>query len=177
MKIRDHRLLQARFVESPNADERPEQEISLIVVHGISLPAGHFGTPYVEQLFCNQLDSSVHPDFCDLAGLAVSSHLLIRRDGEVVQFVLFNRRAWHAGESSFEGRSRCNDFAVGIELEGTDDSRYRDVQYKMLANVCDVLQSHYDIPPAHLVGHSDIAPGRKTDPGKAFDWSRLRATR
>lgn len=174
MAIENNLLTGARLVDSPNCDERPNDEISLIVVHCISLPAGHFGNCYVEQLFCNCLDVNQHPDFGDLKDLAVSSHLFIRRDGSLWQFVPFDKRAWHAGESSFEGRDNCNDFSVGIELEGTDQSGFREVQYTSLITVCRTLIETFGIPPRNIVGHSDIAPGRKTDPGPGFDWRRLR---
>lgn len=173
MIIRDHQLMGAEQVPSPNQDERPAGEVSLIVIHNISLPAGHFGTPYVPALFTNQL-TQVHPDFSDLQTLRVSSHLLVRRDGQVVQFVNFDKRAWHAGESNFNGRQVCNDFSVGIELEGTDHQPYRDEQYRTLVDVCAALLHAYEIPTGHITGHEDIAPGRKTDPGPAFDWGNFR---
>lgn len=174
MIIENNLLAGARVVESPNCGDRPNGEISLIVIHCISLPAGHFGNCYVEQLFCNRLDVNRHPDFGDLEDLKVSSHLLIERDGAVCQFVPFDKCAWHAGESSFEGRDNCNDFSVGIELEGTDRNGFREVQYGTLIAVCRTLIDTYGIPPRNIVGHSDIAPGRKTDPGPVFDWPRLR---
>ena len=173
--IVDHRLANARFLPSPNCNARPEGvAIDLIVVHNISLPAGCFGTPYVEQLFCNTLDCSVDPSFADLQGLEVSAHGLIKRDGEAVQFVPFDQRAWHAGVSSFDGREGCNDFSIGIELEGDDVTPYTDQQYQRLAKTIAALIETYHIPPQHVVGHCDIAPNRKTDPGPAFQWSRLR---
>jgi len=147
----------------------------LIVIHGISLPPGQFGGPYIDQLFTGQLDPAEHPYFRDLAGLRVSSHLLIRRTGEVVQYVPLERRAWHAGKSRYRGRESCNDFSVGIELEGTDNRPYTAAQYRRLATVIRVLRRGVpSLARAPLVGHSDIAPGRKTDPGPAFDWPRLR---
>jgi len=169
------RLQEARYVASPNCDDRPDEaRIELLVVHGISLPPGEFGGPYIEQLFTNRLDYAAHPYFESLRGLEVSSHLLIRRDGELVQFVPFQRRAWHAGVSSFQGRSRCNDFSIGVELEGSDDAPYTEVQYAVLARVARALQAAYpDLHTDRMVGHCDIAPGRKTDPGPAFDWQRL----
>lgn len=173
--IVDHRMVGVRQCESPNWNDRPDGEISLIVIHGISLPVGHFGSDYVEALFLNSLDTGSHPDFNDLDGLRVSSHLFIRRGGEVCQFVPFDRRAWHAGVSCYEGRENCNDFSVGIELEGSDTAEYRDKQYVALARACDLLMEHYAIAPRHIAGHSDIAPGRKTDPGPAFDWRRFRS--
>ncbi len=174
MEIRDHRLIGAVVCNSPNYDDRPDQEISLIVVHGISLPAGHLGTRYVEALFQNTLDTRSHPDFADLEGVQVSSHLLIRRDGSVLQFVPFDKRAWHAGQSVFGGRERCNDFSVGIELEGTDDTPYDAAQYDTLIAVCRTLKNHYGMDDEAICRHSDISPGRKTDPGDAFEWDWFR---
>jgi N-acetyl-anhydromuramoyl-L-alanine amidase len=173
--IKDHKITSARFIPSPNANARPEgMAIDLIVVHNISLPAGCFGTPYVEQLFCNALDCAVDASFADLQGLEVSAHLFIRRDGEVIQFVPFDRRAWHAGVSSFQGREGCNDFSIGIELEGDDTTPYTDQQYAVLGEVVAALLDTYGIPLTHVVGHCDIAPNRKTDPGPVFQWQRLR---
>ncbi len=168
-----HRLQGIRQVDG-FCDDRPSTEVDLLVIHGISLPAGHFGGDYIERLFSGSLDCGCHPDLGDLERVEVSSHLLIRRDGSIIQFVPFDRRAWHAGESSFQGRERCNDFSIGIELEGTDHSRYRDEQYEVLVGVSRQLIEVYGIPPQHVVGHCDIAPGRKTDPGASFDWNRLR---
>ena len=146
----------------------------MIVVHGISLPPGHFGGPEIEALFTNTLDWDAHPYFDEIRGLEVSSHLLIRRDGSVVQFVPFDQRAWHAGESCFRGRQRCNDFAIGIELEGEDETPYDDRQYDVLQAVLRALCDAYPaISPREVAAHSDISPGRKTDPGPAFDWLRL----
>ncbi len=160
---------------SPNCDPWPPAcEPELIVIHGISLPPGEFGGPWIDSLFCNRLDPGAHPYFAGIAGLKVSSHLLIRRDGLLVQYVPLTRRAWHAGESCFRGRRACNDFSIGIELEGADDIPYDDVQYQVLASVIGAL--HAAVPSlesAPVVGHSDIAPGRKTDPGPSFDWDRL----
>ena len=169
-------LLDARRVLSPNCDARPpDTPVSLLVIHGISLPPGDYGGPWIDDLFCNRLDAGAHPYFRDIAGLKVSSHLLIRRDGELVQYVPFSKRAWHAGESCHAGRRACNDFSIGIELEGQDHEPYTDVQYRRLAAVIGVLRQAWpDIGPDAIVGHSDIAPGRKTDPGPAFDWKRLR---
>ncbi len=165
-----------RRLPSPNCDERPAQcGVDLIVVHNISLPPGEFGGGYVDALFTNALDPAAHAYFADIAALRVSAHLLIERSGDVTQYVPFSRRAWHAGESCFEDRQRCNDFSVGIELEGTDELPYEDVQYERLAAVIRVLMRAWpDITPERVVGHSDIAPHRKTDPGPAFDWTRLR---
>lgn len=175
--IIDGVLRGVRFVPSPNQDARPEDcEPELVVVHGISLPPGEFGGPWIDRLFCNRLPADAHPEFAAIAQLKVSSHLLVRRDGELVQYVPFHRRAWHAGVSCWRGRARCNDFSIGIELEGTDVLAYEPVQYERLAEVISRLRRHYPgIAPDALAGHADIAPGRKTDPGPAFDWDRLRA--
>ena len=162
----------ARRIRSPNHDARPPgTRINIIVVHGISLPPGQFGGEAIAKLFTNTLDPNAHPSFAAIAELRVSAHFLIRRDGELVQFVGCNERAWHAGASSWKGRERCNDFSIGIELEGTDDLPYASAQYTMLARLVRALKRAY--PISDLVGHSDIAPGRKTDPGPAFDWARL----
>ncbi len=159
-------------VRSPNFDERPGGIApSLIVVHGISLPPGEFGGRAIDALFVNALDPSAHPYFESVQGLRVSSHFLVRRDGALVQFVACGARAWHAGASSFEGRERCNDFSIGIELEGDDTRPYEPVQYDTLLVVVDALSARYPIDA--IAGHSDIAPGRKTDPGPYFDWLRL----
>lgn len=145
------------------------------MVHGISLPPGQFGSGDIEALFTNRLDPTAHPYFAEVAHLEVSAHFLIRRTGEVVQFVSADERAWHAGVSSWCGREHCNDFSIGIELEGTDDAPYEDPQYKALAALISVLRNHYPLIRSDaIVGHSDIAPGRKTDPGPAFDWQRVR---
>lgn len=170
-------LRAARQVASPNCDDRPPGVVpELIVVHGISLPPGEYGGPWIDRLFTNTLPSEHHPYFATIEGMKVSSHVLIRRDGELVQYVPFHRRAWHAGASQYRGRDRCNDFSIGIELEGTDDSAYEPEQYRALSTVilqlCDTYPS---LSREHVAGHSDIAPGRKTDPGQAFDWPRLRA--
>lgn len=170
----DHWLRPARHCPSPNCNPRPgNEDVCLVVVHGISLPPGEFGGPWIDDLFTNRLDPARHPYFAEVAGLTVSSHLLIRRDGEVVQYVPFDLRAWHAGRSLYRGRENCNDFSIGIELEGTDDLPYTHAQYEQLAKVIRVLNLHYSATVGHLVGHSDIAPGRKTDPGPSFEWSRL----
>jgi AmpD protein len=165
-----------RRVESPNFDARPPGcEPELIVIHGISLPPGEFGGSSIDELFCNALDPGAHPYFEQICHLRVSSHVLIGRAGAVTQYVSFRHRAWHAGESSYCGRRACNDFSIGIELEGTDDRRYEPVQYARLAQIVRVLKSAYaSLAQAELVGHSDIAPGRKTDPGPHFDWDLLR---
>jgi AmpD protein len=163
-----------RIVDSPNQDARPAGvEIGLVVVHSISLPPGEFGGDAIERLFTNRLDPAAHPYFESIAHLRVSSHFLVRRDGELVRFVPVERRAWHAGASSWRGRSRCNDFSVGIELEGSDDSPFEDVQYRELAELIARLAAA--LPLKAIAAHSDIAPGRKTDPGPRFDWPRLLA--
>jgi AmpD protein len=160
---------------SPHCDPRPvPQVIDLLVLHGISLPPGEFGGPWIDALFSGTLDCKAHPYFTTLDGLRVSAHLLIRRDGALLQYVPFTQRAWHAGVSSFEGRANCNDFSIGIELEGDDDTHYSDAQYLTLAPVARSLMRAYPrITPPRIVGHSDIAPGRKTDPGPHFAWQRL----
>ena len=170
-------LDEARRVPSPNCDARPAgAEITLMVVHGISLPPGEYGGGWIDDLFCNRLDPQAHPYFRQISGLQVSSHLLIRRDGELVQYVPFSKRAWHAGDSCFHGRRACNDFSVGIELEGQDTEPYTDRQYAQLAAVMQVLVATYPgLALDRVAGHSDIAPGRKTDPGPAFDWQLLQA--
>jgi AmpD protein len=170
-------LDEAFFLPSPNCDERPDEAVpELIVIHNISLPPGEFGGPWIDDLFMNRLDPARHPFFKEIEGLEVSSHLLIRRDGRLVQYVPFQRRAWHAGQSSYAGRPRCNDFSIGIELEGADDTPYEDVQYRVLREVIEALLVAYPTLSAQrIAGHSEIAPGRKTDPGPAFDWARLRA--
>jgi N-acetyl-anhydromuramoyl-L-alanine amidase len=167
----------ARQEPSPNCDDRPPGvEPDLIVVHGISLPPGEFGGPWIDLLFTNALPPDGHPYFAEVAGLHVSAHLLIRRTGEVVQYVPFQRRAWHAGVSSWAGRERCNDYSIGIELEGADHSPYESTQYAMLARViAELCRSYPQLTPDRIVGHSDVAPGRKSDPGPSFDWPRLRS--
>ena len=169
-------LSEARRVESPNYDARPQAvEIDLLVVHGISLPPQQYGGPEIEAFFCNCLEPDAHPYFAGIAGVQVSAHFLIRRDGELVQFVALDERAWHAGVSCFDGRERCNDFSIGIELEGCDDEAYETAQYQRLAELSQALMAAYPgIVPDRIVGHCDIAPGRKTDPGKAFDWNYFR---
>lgn len=168
-------LDEARRVPSPNCDARPAgADITLMVVHGISLPPGEYGGGWIDDLFCNRLDPEVHPYFREISALQVSSHLLIRRDGELVQYVPFSKRAWHAGDSCFDGRHACNDFSVGIELEGQDTEAYTDRQYERLAAVMQVLVATYPgLSLDRVAGHSDISPGRKTDPGPAFDWQLL----
>jgi len=170
-------LPEARRVPSPNWDERPPGiSVDLLVVHGISLPPGEFGGTWIDAMFQNRLDPHAHPYFRGIAHLRLSSHLLIRRNGELIQYVDLNKRAWHAGISCFEGRERCNDFAVGVELEGSDDIPYEDMQYRILAETTKKIQARLPaIDLQRIVGHSDIAPGRKTDPGPAFDWQRFGA--
>ena len=162
------------FIASPNCDERPAGvDIALLVVHAISLPPGEFGGRGVEDLFTNRLDPAAHPYYAGIHELRVSSHFFIRRDGRVIQFVPCGKRAWHAGISSWCGRERCNDFSVGIEMEGCDDLPFESAQYDRLAWLVSLLERAY--PIRDVVGHFDIAPGRKTDPGPQFDWPRLRA--
>ena len=164
-----------RHCPSPNFNERPDGEVSLLVIHNISLPPGQFGTGWVQRFFCNQLDAREHPFFAEIADMRVSAHFLIERDGAVTQFVSCAARAWHAGVSFYQGREGCNDFSIGIELEGTDSEPYSDAQYQALAELAGLLFKTYPaLDVQRICGHSDIAPGRKTDPGPAFDWSRLR---
>lgn len=165
-----------RRVVSPNWDSRPPGVgVELVVVHGISLPPGEFGGPFIDQLFTNALDPAAHPYFATVAHLRVSSHLLIDRAGALTQYVPLSGRAWHAGPSTFQGRAQCNDFSIGIELEGVDDRPYSDAQYRALQEVLGVLRGRWPVlDGARVVGHSDVSPGRKTDPGPAFDWARLR---
>jgi AmpD protein len=164
-----------KIVDSPNCDERPPNtEITLVVLHSISLPPGRYGGEAIERLFTNRLDPQAHPYFREIAGLKVSSHYLIRRDGERVRFVPVEKRAWHAGASSWRGRSRCNDFSVGIELEGTEEDAFSDPQYGALTALVRELQSK--LPLRDIAAHSDVAPGRKSDPGVRFDWARLLAS-
>lgn len=169
-------LLQARKVPSPNFGPRPDNcSPDLLVIHNISLPPGQFGGDCIERLFTNCLDWDEHPFFAEIRGAQVSAHLLIERTGELLQFVDLDERAWHAGQSCFAGRDNCNDFSIGIELEGTDDTPYTDEQYWVLVAVTRALQARYKgISDDRIVGHSDIAPGRKTDPGPGFDWVRYR---
>ncbi len=170
-----HLIVGAEFIESPNFDQRPDDaDIDLIVVHNISLPPNEFGGGFIQAFFQNKLDVTVHPYFAEIKTLQVSSHLLIERSGRLIQFVPFNQRAWHAGESCYQGRERCNDFSIGIELEGADDIEYTDAQYRVLNAVIVCLQMTYPtLSNKQVVGHCDIAPERKTDPGPAFDWSKL----
>lgn len=172
------RLREARFVPSPNCDDRPPGTApEVLVIHAISLPPGEFGGDAIERLFSNTLDFTSHPAYRGIDGLKVSSHLLIRRDGGLLQFVPFGERAWHAGASCCEGRERVNDFSIGIELEGSDEVPFEPVQYATLAAVTRALMRAYPaLSERRIYGHADIAPGRKTDPGPHFDWSRYRAS-
>lgn len=169
-------MLGAEHIASPNCDSRPPGvEAELIVVHGISLPPGEFGGPWIDRLFTNTLPAQMHPYFAEVGAKRVSSHLVVRRDGALTQYVRFTDRAWHAGKSSYAGREACNDFSIGVELEGTDTIPYEQAQYAALADAVAALCAAYPrLSPARLVGHSDIAPGRKTDPGPAFDWPQAR---
>ena len=175
MKINDGLLDTAEFIKSPNYDDRSnEQDMSLIVIHNISLPPGEFNGPWITRLFTNDLPVGEHPFFAEIHHLRVSSHLLIRREGEVIQYVPFHKRAWHAGVSEYLGRSVCNDFSVGIELEGTDEVPFTTAQYDALASVLQLLVKTYSgLSMENITGHEHIAPGRKTDPGPYFDWNHL----
>lgn len=176
MLIDRHWLAEAFRLPSPNFDNRADaNDISLIVIHCISLPPGEFGHDFIDQLFCNRLRPGDHPYFESIHHLRVSAHLLIKRAGEITQYVAFDKRAWHAGVSSYQGRERCNEFSIGIELEGADDIPYTDAQYRQLAAaIAALLKAYPTLSKRHIVGHRDIAPERKTDPGPAFDWARLR---
>jgi AmpD protein len=170
-------LAGVRQVLSPHYDHRPPGvEPELLIVHGISLPPGEFGGPWIDRLFTGQLPGAAHPYFKEIEGLRVSAHAVIRRDGEIVQYVPFGERAWHAGRSDYRGRSACNDFSIGIELEGADGVPFTDAQYQALATLTQALLAAYgSLTPEHIVGHSDVAPGRKDDPWACFDWARYRA--
>ena len=174
MRIGENGLLQgARYIPSPNFDARPDNcAVNLIVIHNISLPPNEFGGPGVIALFTNQLDPSAHPYYATIQDIKVSSHFFIRRDGELIQFVPCTQRAWHAGASNWGGRERCNDFSIGIELEGSDMTPFTDAQYEQLIQLTATLKVTYPIEA--IQGHADIAPGRKTDPGSHFDWKRYR---
>ena len=171
-----HRLRGADWRPSPNYDARPDpDDLALLVIHNISLPPDEFGGPYIDALFHNRLDPAEHPYFAGIAALRVSAHLCIFRDGRIAQYVAFRDRAWHAGASTWRGRSRCNDFAIGIELEGCDTKPFTEAQYAALATTTRALLLAYPrLKPEAITGHSDIAPGRKTDPGPCFDWARYR---
>lgn len=175
MQLLDGWLVGVKYVPSPYFDCRPEDDSpSLLVVHNISLPPGEFGGPWIDALFTGTLDPDAHPYFADISHLRVSAHCLIRRDGEIVQYVPFDKRAWHAGVSVYQGRERCNDFSIGIELEGTDTVAYTDEQYQQLAALTRLLIKQYPSVAENMTGHCDIAPVRKTDPGPSFDWPRFR---
>ncbi len=165
----------ARHVKSPNFNQRPKHTIvDAIIIHGISLPAGKFGGPFIDNFFSNHLDLTQHSTFTQLKNIKVSAHFLIRRDGELVQYVNVNERAWHAGKSELEGRKYCNNFSIGIELEGTDDIAYEEEQYQQLVSLVHCLKEFFPkVSNQRIVGHSDIAPGRKTDPGEAFLWDKF----
>jgi AmpD protein len=169
-------IAEARRVPSPNFDKRPDGcPPSLIILHGIALPPGEFGGPWIDYLFSNTLDSTAHPYFREIQDLKVSSHLLVRRDGQFVQYVSLHDRAWHAGESCYQGRDRCNDFSIGIELEGTDDKPYDSAQYQVVSDIIVAIRRAFPAcAMSPVVGHCDVAPGRKTDPGPAFDWRKLK---
>ncbi len=171
-------LVDARRRHSPSQDTRPPgTDIDLLVIHNISLPPGNFSGDWIDDLFLDRLDPLAHPYFREIAGLRVSAHLLIRRDGQLLQYVPFEKRAWHAGVSRFAGRDRCNDFSIGIELEGTDDIPFADAQYRRLADCTRrIIRRYPGITEERIAGHDEIAPGRKTDPGPAFDWNRYRAS-
>lgn len=168
-------IVKGHFIASPNHDCRPDNELpGLVVVHGISLPPNEFGGEGITQLFTNTLNPEEHPYYASIQNLKVSAHALIRRDGEVIQYVPFHKRAWHAGVSEYAGRTKCNDFSIGIELEGTDDTRYTAAQYEALSHLIKALwQAYPSLQNKQVVGHCDIAPGRKTDPGESFSWSEL----
>ena len=174
MRINNHLIADIKFLESPNFNTRPKgTSINLLVIHSISLPPKVYGSNHIENFFLNKLDHSLDPFYEEIKELKVSTHLLIKRDGEIIQFVPFNMRAWHAGESSFDGKDNCNDYSIGIELEGADDDDFEEIQYDKLCEVTIALQDEYkNITKENIKGHSDIAPGRKTDPGVFFNWDR-----
>ncbi len=176
LSIANDILIGAQLLESPNQNARPDSaDIELLVIHNISLPPGEFGTSAIQQFFCNELNSESHPFYKEIADLKVSAHLLIDREGRLTQFVPFSNRAWHAGESLFCERDNCNDYSIGIELEGTDFDPFTDNQYASLVGVTQLLLSTYPLMSIDkIVGHSDIAPDRKTDPGPCFDWDRYK---
>ncbi len=176
-EIVNHLIASAEFRESPNCSERPSgADVTLLVIHNISLPPGHFGGVYISDFFQNKLDVSVDQYFEEIKNLKVSSHLLIDRLGKVIQFVPFNKNAWHSGISLFQGQESCNDFSIGIEMEGTDSIEYTNEQYESLQEVTlSIMKDYPEIVLDNIVGHSDIAPGRKTDPGESFDWSRYKS--
>ena len=174
MKIKNHRLQDINFLESPNFNDRPiDEDISLLVIHSISLPPKKYNTDHIERFFLNELDFSSHNFYKNIDGMKVSAHVLIKRNGEVIQFVPFNKRAWHAGVSSYKGKNDCNNLSIGIELEGSDDDIFEDIQYEQLSLITSLIIAEYDlITKDNIKGHSDIAPERKTDPGVLFDWDR-----
>ncbi|MDB4856579.1 1,6-anhydro-N-acetylmuramyl-L-alanine amidase AmpD [Gammaproteobacteria bacterium] len=174
MRIKNHRLQDINFLESPNFNDRPiDEDISLLVIHSISLPPKKYNTDHIERFFLNELDFSSNNFYKNIDGMKVSAHVLIKRNGEVIQFVPFNKRAWHAGVSSYKGKNDCNNFSIGIELEGSDDDIFEDIQYEQLSLITSLLIEEYDlITKDNIKGHSDIAPERKTDPGVLFDWDR-----
>ncbi|NOT11942.1 MAG: 1,6-anhydro-N-acetylmuramyl-L-alanine amidase AmpD [Methylococcaceae bacterium] len=175
MSINSNHLTNATWLSSPNFDDRPDPtDISLIVIHCISLPPGEFDNDHISQLFTNALNPNEHAYFEQIHQLKVSSHLLIKRTGQIIQYVPFDKRAWHAGKSDYQGRERCNDFSIGIELEGTECTDYTTTQYEQLAKVINALLAVYPkLSRQRITGHCDIAPGRKTDPGASFDWKKL----
>ena len=176
MNISDHIIDDARYIASPNHDSRPEKtSINLIIIHAISMPVGEYVTENIVKLFTNELNPDDHPDFKAVSDLKVSSHLLITRSGDVLQFVPFHKRAWHAGISVFEEQENCNDFSIGIELEGCDDDIFEEIQYEALNSILNLLKKEYLIPDKNIVGHQHVAPERKTDPGPNFDWSKINA--
>ena len=174
MQIKNHILQDVRFLRSPNFNERPlNAEISLLVIHSISLPPRKYNTNHIENFFLNKLDASLDDFYQEIKDLKVSAHILIKRSGEVIQFVPFNMRAWHAGDSSFENKDNCNDYSIGIELEGSDDDIFEDIQYSKLKLITSKLMQEYTfINKNNIKGHSEIAPGRKSDPGNLFNWER-----
>lgn len=175
LQIKSGWLQNVTHCPSPHYDARPTEEVSVLVVHNISLPPGQFGGKHVQTFFQGKLDKAAHPFFAEIADMRVSAHCLIERDGQVTQFVDFNKRAWHAGVSRFQGRQRCNDFSIGVELEGTDLQPYSTAQYQSLIKLAQTLMVQYpNITLSRIVGHNDIAPGRKTDPGQAFHWGYFR---
>lgn len=175
LQVVDGVLQGARFIASPNFNQRPDHtDIQLVVIHNISLPPSQFGGGYIEQFFQNKLDWDVHPYFKTIEGMQVSAHLLILRSGEILQFVNFKDRAWHAGRSTYMANPECNDYSIGIELEGSDDQDFTEQQYQALVEVVATLQHAYPKIKSHIAGHSDIAPGRKTDPGPHFQWAYFR---
>lgn len=176
--IENDLLMGANFLESPNQSPRADDcVVDLLVIHNISLPPGEFGNGCIDRFFCNQLDTAEHPFFSEIEAVKVSSHLMIDRQGVVTQYVAFNRKAWHAGESQHLNRSNCNDFSIGIELEGSDHVAFSELQYESLISVTKLLLIEYPcLNSEGIVGHSDIAPGRKTDPGPCFDWQLYKSS-